>query len=199
MDSWNTKPPYQCFTMIKAISPGQGYGHVLWNSMCSPYMGAGMPLLMAALATQGERPKPECFAQLKYRDVTMGETNIPSGGTHSFWYVQDSSGRQWTISAGPAGDFLNGGAYSPMWQNPIDTVHDSINFWSTGLSSAVCAGVERMIEAAKQWNNGEVEYVSTGGPNSNSFTHYIGIAGGLIAPRPPGSIGWDTPIAVPRP
>ena len=45
-------------------------------------------------------PCPKCFAQLKYRAVDEQLTR-KIHATHSFWYVQDSEGDQYTVSGGP--------------------------------------------------------------------------------------------------
>jgi hypothetical protein len=67
--------PYRCWEMITRLTPGQGYGHIHWDSECNPFMGSGSPLLMAAM--QASAPRPSC------RIAVMGSGSPANGQTYS--------------------------------------------------------------------------------------------------------------------
>ena len=130
--------------------------------------------------------KPECFAQLKYRSSY-------EFFNHAFWWVQDSNGTNWVIDGGPS--LPRGRGYLNSWVNlgdsghyETDNSHDATAF-DSGTSDAVCDAVDKMILAAEDWQNNTTPYSSTG-PNSNTFAHDIGNAGGFNPPAPPRTIGW---------
>lgn len=139
-------------------------------------------------------PCPECFAQLKYRAV-----NDPWAqkihATHAFWYVQDSSGQQWTVSGGPWPQ----GCKEPNckldeWATPYpnssaDATSGAGTWWSIGPSSSICPQVEDLLDAAWGFPNDTITY-HWYGPNSNTSAHYVGNAGGFHPPPPPVAIGW---------
>jgi RHS repeat-associated protein len=154
------------------------------------------PLGMTAMGGRNCSDEPDCFAQLKYRQVD-DETAEQFGGTHSFWYVQDSSGAQFIISAGPIknvgrlGMWVRGGNVAdPQY---VDNVSATV-WWDSGLSPDNCAGVDAMVAAARKFPQGIVPYVPPTGPNSNSASRELGGIGGFIPPMPPGGAGWHTPI-----
>jgi hypothetical protein len=137
--------------------------------------------------------KPDCFAQLKTRDVDDWRAQLV-GATHSFWYVQGSDGQQQVISGGPSTDGKN---HLDVWvhgtNDGADNVHASTT-WNSGLSPANCSGVDHMLSTAGSWNQTAITYNAQNGPNSNSVAHSLGTTGGFSPPAPHGSIGWDTPI-----
>ena len=114
-----------------------------------------------------------------YRSVEDWHAQL-SLRNHAFWYVQGSDGQQSIISAGPSrpngSGFLNGGA-NPDVRNGDDNV-SARTWWDSGLSAANCASVDKMLNAARTWHNDKVPYHPAAGPNSDSFAHYIGLAGG---------------------
>jgi RHS repeat-associated protein len=138
---------------------------------------------------------PKCFAQLKTRPVDDWRAKLV-GATHSFWYVQGSSGTQYIISGGPWP--INGHTDLDVWVNQnlhsgVDNV-SSTTSWNSGLSSNNCSGVDNLINTANNWPQNTIPYNPQNGPNSNSAAHNLGTAGGFSPPAPPGSIGWNTPI-----
>jgi uncharacterized protein RhaS with RHS repeats len=143
--------------------------------------------------------KPKCFAQLKYRPVDDWRAKLRHA-THSFWYVQDSSGSQYTISAGPTNP--NGSGFLNVWvtdgttgQLPGDK-HTAKTAWDSGLSADNCDKVDKLVQAAWDFSNDEITY-KWNGPNSNSAAKYLGNAAGFSPASPPGSVGWNAPIPVP--
>ena len=140
----------------------------------------------------GDAPAPECFAQLKYR-----EADLPYGlkASHSFWYVQDSTGKQYIISGGPSNP--NGTGYLNVWlSSDLYRGADRVNaetWWGTDLSAAICSAVDALVNAAKKWPNSFIPYHPVG-PNSNSAAGSLGAAGGLVAPMPPRGVGWGAPV-----
>jgi RHS repeat-associated protein len=147
-------------------------------------------------------PEPECFAQLKYRDVDDPRAKAV-GATHSFWWVQDSTGAHSIISGGPQQYEQGGRQYLALWVTPGDysqTSNDNKDqklWWSSGLSSTICDQVARMISAAKSFSNRSFTYDALFGPNSNSAAHYLAGVAGFNPSSPPGAFGWDFPILVP--
>lgn len=140
---------------------------------------------------------PECFAQLKYRQVADG----PKGSSHTFWYVQDSSGVGYIISGGPT---MKPSGYGKLnvWPrtnmaNGDDRPTDK-TWWDSGLSSANCSFVDRLVQAAKSWPNNWIDYYP-GGPNSNTAASHLGNVAGFSLPIPPGAVGWGDPIFPPSP
>ena len=147
----------------------------------------------------GLKCKPKCFAQLKYRPVDDWHAKM-IGATHSFWYVQGSSGQQYLVSGGPwpqtgPNQMLN------VWPTPVSpggasSGPDSLgasNAWESGLSPDNCAGVDNLLNAANRWPQNTIPY-DWSGPNSNSAAHNLGTAGGFNPTVPSGSVGWNTPI-----
>jgi RHS repeat-associated protein len=130
--------------------------------------------------------KPHCFAQLKYRSSY-------EFFSHAFWWVQDSNGTNWVIDGGPS--LPHGHGYLNSWVNLGDSGHyetdnsDDATAFDSGTSDVVCDAVDKMILAAENWQNNTTPYSSTG-PNSNTFAHDIGNAGGFNPPAPPRTIGW---------
>jgi len=137
--------------------------------------------------------KRKCFAQLKYRIVDDPRAKA-IGATHSFWYVQGSSGQQYIISGGPWPP--NGSNQSlDVWENEnINSGVDNVSattWWDSGLSGDNCDGVDDMIDEAMGWPDNTIPY-SWSGPNSNSVAHELGSTGGFNPPSPPVSFGWGT-------
>nr|WP_281292436.1 RHS repeat-associated core domain-containing protein [Terriglobus albidus] len=143
--------------------------------------------------------KPKCFAQLKYRPVDDWRAKM-IGATHSFWYVQGSSGQQYLISGGPwpqtgANQMLNEWV-TPVTPGGTGAGPDNLGAptaWDSGSSPNNCTGVDNLLNAANNWPQNTIPY-SWHGPNSNSAAHSLGTAGGFNPTAPPGSVGWNTPI-----
>jgi RHS repeat-associated protein len=141
--------------------------------------------------------KPKCFAQLKYRHVQDLRAELAFGRTHSFLYVQGSTGIQYILSGGPVppsgpNEKLNVGA-NPDIHGGVDNVSATVS-WDSGLSPENCKGVDAMIAAAQGWPNNTIPYNAAGGPNSDTATHSLGTSGGFNPPAPPRTTGWNTPL-----
>jgi RHS repeat-associated protein len=152
------------------------------------------PFGLQSTAGRGSCP-PKCFAQLKFRPVDDWRAK-QIGATHSFWYVQGSSGTQYIISGGPWPE--NGSKQNlDVWKNSnINAKPDNVSAttsWQSGLSADNCKGVDALIKTATNWPENTIPY-NWRGPNSNSAARSLGIAGGFNPPAPSGSVGWDTPI-----
>jgi RHS repeat-associated protein len=144
-------------------------------------------------------PQPECFAELKYRAVDI-PGNRNGYFIHTFWYVQDSSGKQWIVHGGPDPQAPEG-TYGSLhiWKDPVSVSTTDTpaagTAWSSGLSAANCAGADALLAAAGAWNQNKVDYDPTG-TNSNTAAHFLGNSGGF---KPTFSIlkigvplGWDS-------
>jgi hypothetical protein len=109
--------------------------------------------------------------------------------THAYWYVQDSSGKQFILTGGPDGIYLN------EWRVPVpvNPQPDNISlvWWTAGPSRDICDAVDKMINAVADWPHNTIPY-DWQGANSNTGARSIGQAGGFYPPPPPGSIGWNT-------
>jgi len=135
-----------------------------------------------------------CFAQLKYRAVTPA-LGI-SIGNHSFWWIQDSAGKQYIIDGGPqnAGCYINCG-YLVDWVTPGTVGHypeDQIGagtWFDSGTSPAVCTQVDALETAARNWPQAQTTYFVPG-PNSNTFAHAMATSGNFAATQPPSATGW---------
>jgi RHS repeat-associated protein len=143
-----------------------------------------------------ECDKPKCFAQLKYRPVDDLRAKLWFGRTHSFWYVQGSSGTQYIVSGFPSGP--NGTGSLNVGRNPnttggVDNVSGTV-WWNSGLSPENCKGVDALIAAAQGWPQNTIPYSGPGGPNSDTAAHSLGTSGGFNPPAPPGTMGWNTPL-----
>ena len=153
----------------------------------------------AALANtqaQAQQNHPQCFAQLKYREVN-DKIAKTFRRNHAFWYVQGSDGKQYIISGGPnppdgSNRMLN------VW--PPDSNINGVNnvsagtSWNSGLSEANCSGVDAMKAAAVAWPQDTIAYNPVAGPNSDTAAHYLGTQAGFDPPAPPGMTGWNTPL-----
>jgi RHS repeat-associated protein len=142
----------------------------------------------AALAAQ--QNGPQCFAQLKTRPVD-DPTAQTFGGTHSFWYIQTSTGQQYILSGGPTGagsGYLNVYTSTNVTSGVDNT--SATTSWSSGLSSTICNQVDAMLSAAQNFPNNTIQYNPVTS-NSNTAAHYLGTQGNFYPPPPPGSAGWN--------
>ncbi len=138
----------------------------------------------------------DCFADLKFRPVGPP---APDGATHSFWYVQGSTGSPSIVSAGPSNPngtgqlnvWVNSGTQSSRFgpDNPSATTQ-----WSTGSSPKNCDAVDKLLNAANNFPNGLTTYNFLG-PNSNSAARELGSVAGFSPTAPPGSVGWNVPLS----
>jgi uncharacterized protein RhaS with RHS repeats len=130
----------------------------------------------------------DCFAQLKYRPTAPGSSMM-----HAYWYVQNRSGQQFTITGGPAGISLN------LWKPPVppNPQPDNVSqvWWTVGPSPDLCDAVDNMLKAVGTWPQDTIPY-NWQGPNSNTAARSIGQAGGFYPPSPPGALGWNTALPV---
>jgi hypothetical protein len=141
-------------------------------------------------------PCPKCFAQLKYRAVN-NKWAQKIHATHAFWYVQDSSGQQYTVSGGPWPEGCNdsqGKCRLNEWvteypNSSADATSGAGTWWSIGPSSSVCPQVDALLNAAWGFPDNTITY-HWYGPNSNTSAHFVGNAGGFYPPPPPVAIGW---------
>jgi RHS repeat-associated protein len=139
-------------------------------------------------------PCPKCFAQLKYRAVDNRWAE-KIHATHSFWYVQDSEGEQFTVSGGPWPQ--NCGEPQCKLHEWVTTYPNSSpdalshagTWWSDGPSASICPQVDALLDAARNFPNDVFTYHFYG-PNSNTSAHYVGNAGGFHPSAPPVAIGW---------
>jgi RHS repeat-associated protein len=130
---------------------------------------------------------PQCFAQLKYRPTSPG-----SPMNHAFWYLQGIDGKQHSITAGPSGpndQYLDVWVLDDVKNNAYDNVSQPV-WYNSGLSSDVCAQIDRMIQMAQTWPKDKVPY-NWQGPNSNTFAHDLGTFGGFSPTAPPKTTGWS--------
>ncbi len=151
---------------------------------------------------------PDCFAQLKYRDVEWAPDLVKRFGItdilpadHSFWWVQNRKGQRFIISGGP--DKIDGVEYLRIWTksgdaNGMDNSGQRLA-WSSTLrpSRSDCDSVDRMLAAADSFPKGRIKYDPFNGPNSNSAARYIGGSGGFSPNRPSAlAFGWEVWIGV---
>jgi len=145
-------------------------------------------------------PEPACFAQLKYRPIP----GLPYN--HSYWWVQDSSGDHWIVSAGPSErgiavltgylnvDVTKGDKSSAR---DDDATRDPVA-WSSGSSKEMCPKVTLLLAKAQAWPRDQVLYGGPLDPTSNSAARYFGtlLGAGRIEPPPSttGVGGWYTRI-----
>jgi RHS repeat-associated protein len=187
----NDDPVFDCTS--DALQPGDNGGS---GPVQPPFLGPGgggghLPEPKPPVLRRGQ---PQCFAQLKSRSVQDPRAQLV-GATHSFWYVQDTLGNQYIVSAGPSNGFLD------VW--PTDNLNaqpDNVSAttsWNSGLSSSNCNGADDLLTSADTWPQDTIPYSPALGPNSNSAANYFGQAGGFNPSAPSGSMGWNTPILFP--
>jgi hypothetical protein len=141
-----------------------------------------------------EEQKPECFAQLKYREVYA---NIPGTqkqvlvGFHAYWWVQSTDQTHYIIEGMPA-DYTKDGEKvqflesSGPAQGDVKGTSDAINnnlAFEIPLSSGACDTVESMLAAARNFPTQTIPYSAFAGPNSNSYARYIGDVAGVVIPN----------------
>jgi hypothetical protein len=159
-----------------------------------------IPIIVPPQPKPAPKAEPECFAQLKYRDVVWAPTALQRRGikdvlpaNHAFWWVQDRNGQHFIISGGPR--LPNGSGHLVGGAVPGDAKGDDTSSaavaWDSGLSALNCDSVDRMIAAANSFPQDRFTYNARGGPNSNSFAHYIGRTGGFHPTMPPLAFGWN--------
>lgn len=145
-------------------------------------------------------PEPECFAQLKYRGVDDWRAGLV-GATHSFWWVQDSTGQQYILSGGPQTYAASTTQFLEIWAVP-GNVNGKDNVgqktaWESGLASSLCDQIDRMVGAAKRFPRHSIFCDPIFGPNSNSAAAYLAHVATFWPTAPPGALGWNTDILVP--
>jgi hypothetical protein len=168
-----------------------------------------LPIFLPSPNAPAPEPEQDCFAQLKDRPV-----NDPRAAklkaVHTFWWVQDSTNRQYIISGGPTEANSSGTQYLNVSVTPGNDNHsgDSSNahmHWTSGLSWINCYQVDAMVAAAEDWesrHNNTIVYqprgaLGIGGPNSNSAAHYFGVVSGFNPNPPRTAYGWWSPIVFP--
>ena len=148
-------------------------------------------------AAKQKKKDPECFAQLKDRPVDDWRARR-IGATHSFWWVQDSTGSQFIVSAGPQEYAPSTKKYLEAWIVP-GSVNGQDNKgqttrWDSGLSAINCAKVAHLLGAAAGFPRETVLYDPISGPNSNSAARYFGYSGVFDVSPGGGAIGWLSKI-----
>ncbi len=148
-----------------------------------------------------EEKGPYCFAQLKYRPVDDARARVV-GATHSFWWVQTSSGTQFILSGGQEGGYLRAWA-TKQKDGKFESVDQPSNLTAyktdSNSTAGLCDKVEKMVSAAEKFPTDKVRYSPVLGPNSNSMAHYLALSGDLYPTTlPPGAIGWDIGVVVPK-
>jgi len=136
-------------------------------------------------------PQNACFAQLKYRSAAGGL------GNHSFWWVQDSTGTQYVIDAGPhntscpinCGYLVDWITVGSVGHYAEDNSGQAVDY-DSGVSTGVCSGVSRLVSFARSWSQHRYKYALGRAPNSNTFAHQCATAGGFPAAAPPSAPGW---------
>ncbi len=146
-----------------------------------------------------EKEDPECFAQLKYRDVEWAPDTVKQLGiqdilpiNHAFWWVQDRTGTHHIISAGPANSNATGHlqAFVVVGDANKQDHAGQLTHWTSGLSASDCNPVERMLTASRGFPQHKFIYDAASGPNSNTAARYFGRAGGFNPSQPPLAWGW---------
>jgi hypothetical protein len=134
-------------------------------------------------------PLPECFCQLKYHYVV-------GGFTHSYWYVQDSSGYQQRWSGEPTPLVYPWEHWVYYYLNEIrdyyeDGPANGTTWFDTGVTTDACTNADALVSSAESWPNYSILYNPLG-PNSNSAAHRLAEEAGLAweFAAPPGAIGW---------
>jgi hypothetical protein len=129
------------------------------------------------------------------------------GSTHSYWDIDvydpnTGANTNEVISGGPntvvgktgkAKKYLNITIHAPFdgpTYTGLDTVGNGTEWYTGGLSSTDCAGVESMSNYANSWPQNSIIYNSVSGPNSNTVAYLLGQAGGFSPTAPPGAYGW---------
>jgi len=145
---------------------------------------------------QAQATVAQCFAQLKYRPVTIA--GIPLGN-HSFWWIQptqNTSATQWVTDAGPSGICPLNCGYLVDWvvkgstgNYPEDNPGASLA-WNSGVSAAVCPAVMNLYNYAVNWPQTTYQYALGAAPNSNTFAHWAGNAAPFSPTPPPNAPGW---------
>jgi RHS repeat-associated protein len=153
------------------------YGYV-WNNPANLVD----PLGLCAMAPNS----PQCFAQVKYRPAVP--SNPKSTMTHTFWYVQASSGAQFVVTGGPNGPVPHLNVW-PIPTGPGDPQLKWPTSWNSGMSPVFCDPVEKLLSMANTWPQSRIQY-NYQGPNSNTVTHLLGNIAGFNPSAPPGSMGW---------
>jgi len=154
-------------------------------------------------------PTPDCFAQLKDGPVN-DPTAAKFAAVHTFWWIQDDAGTQYIISGWPTKANSSGTQYLNVSvtagsNNGSGDSNSAHMDWSSGLSWIMCAQVDAMVAAAKDWksnHNNTIVYhpvgvFGIGGPNSNSAAHYFGVISGFNPNPPRTAYGWWSHIAFP--
>jgi RHS repeat-associated protein len=139
-------------------------------------------------------PTPTCFAQLKNRTVDYFLARI-FHVQHDFWYVQDESGGQSFLEAGPSNS--NGTGFLQLKLKPYPGDPDDTSAhagFTAGPSPCVCYDVFIMELSTVEFPQTANVYRPLKGPNSNSAAHYLAIQGGFNPSPPFWSLGWNTPV-----
>jgi RHS repeat-associated protein len=198
-DNPESFPCIPCDSFMDPICPygGPGGGGGGGGVGCSDGQACGDP---EPSPPPPPSPQPQCFCQVKYRYFYVDVLGKQLGPyTHSFWYLQTPGGTPWILAAEPTSRSI-GAAYlnSDIRQGPgiwvgDDTPGNGIVWFNTGVTTSSCSNTWVMINSADAWPNYTYLYDPLGkwGPNSNSFTHFLANAGGVVVSPPPLSVGWN--------
>lgn len=154
-----------------------------------------MSILVLLLAIKTGAGQCSCFAQLKYREVSI--LTVPTGYNHAFWWLSMPDGEVFTIDAGPSGSCPLSCGQLIDWITPGNTGHYAEDTYTApssymaAPSTSVCQSTGQMYTLAYTWNSSTQAYVLAGSPNSNTFAHELAtIAGWTFITSPPNAIGW---------
>jgi RHS repeat-associated protein len=159
-------------------------------SMQPSHVSSGPGMMAAHSSSEAYNGSAQCFAQLKCRPTRPG-----SEMDHTAWWVQARSGIQYMVTSGY--EMGQDPPYLKMWVSEKPTDMEAGVCWSSGLSSGNCAGVDRLLNAARAFPQNSVLYYWKG-PNSNTAARLVGEAGGFFPPMPNRARGWDYPLSLPK-
>ena len=141
-------------------------------------------------------PTPACSLEVKYHPIKL----IPFA-RHTFWYITGAFSVPWIFTAGPQPGhqfpnfgYLTGDAEPGPTLGRNKSSDKTYAPYHFGPDPKYCANAYLMTALAlnfKDFQGTEYRY-KLFGPNSNSFTHSLGVQSGLpVTPiGPPRAVGW---------
>jgi hypothetical protein len=161
------KPLLLCSEEADCFCDGEAY-------CCDPETGEGCEM-------PPESHVATCDVTLYYRSVNI-TNSIPSGGSHAFWYWEDSP-LSAVLDAGPSGTFPNLGylndyfAFGHQGHLAPDSTATATSAGSIN-STAACTMAGKLDAFYDTWPNNTTEYYVTG-PNSNTWASRAGAHAGI--------------------
>ncbi len=169
---------------------------------CDPEGGSCCPAEAESCGPSGGGgggPGPTCWAYLYARPFEYPLLNRFI--THTFWTVQGDLGRGYDTLDGQRNVAKRRFPRFPrMYLNlcgagkcdPLADDTPAMATWSWG-GSCSCFEADAMSLFVRIFPNNTLPYRLVPGPNSNTAAKWIGLAGFLSPPQPPGSVGWNFP------